>query len=60
MGKPKHRRCEICGTVTSRYSHTERQGPFVIKVWVRTPAEEVLTNGGFTAHCREHADEPQP
>jgi len=60
MSKQKYRRCQTCDAVTSRYSHTERQGPFTIKVWILTPAGEVLTDGGFTVHCREHADKGQP
>jgi hypothetical protein len=59
MAKPKHRRCGApgCGVVTSRYSHTERAGAFVLKVWVRDPTHgEVTSVNGTVVRCKAHAE----
>jgi len=58
MGKPKHRRCQVCGGVTSRYLRTDRQGPFSIAVWVRDAQRgEVTPKWGGPSYCVEHAPE---
>ncbi len=57
MSRPKHRRCQVCKTVTSRYAGTQDAGAFVVRKWVADPtAGEVLTVNGSVVRCREHAD----
>ena len=57
MAKPKHRRCDICQCVTSRYSHTQDAGAFLVKVWTRVPRNgEVIRENGTVVRCAEHAD----
>jgi len=55
--KPSHKRCQVCDRVTSRYSHTERAGAVVLKVWIRDELNgEVRTDGGRTVLCNTCAD----
>lgn len=56
MGKPKHKRCQVCGGVTSRYSHTQNAGAFNVRVWVRDAVRgEVTRVNGTQVFCAEHA-----
>lgn len=58
MSKPKHKRCGVCSVVTSRYSHTERPGAFVLKVWIRDPQHgQVTRDNGATIRCLAHAND---
>ena len=58
MAKPKHRRCGICGCVTSRYSHTQDAGAFVVKVWTRDARNgEVTRDNGAAIRCAQHAND---
>jgi hypothetical protein len=55
MAKPKHKRCGICNCVTSRYSHTQDAGAFVVKIWVRDPKNgEATRENGNVIRCAEH------
>lgn len=55
--KPKHRRCQVCDRVTSRYSHTENGGAFTIKIWVRDPLNgQVIRDNGNTVLCKVCAE----
>lgn len=56
MSKPKHKRCQVCGGVTSRYSHTQNAGAFNVRVWVRDAVRgEVTRVNGTQVFCTEHA-----
>jgi len=56
MGKPKHKRCQVCNGVTSRYSHTQNAGAFNVRVWVRDATRgEVTRVNGTQVWCRAHA-----
>lgn len=56
MAKPRHKRCQICNAVTSRYSHTQNAGAFNVSVWVRDAVRgEVTRDNGSQVWCREHA-----
>jgi hypothetical protein len=55
MSKPKHRRCQACGVVTSRYSHTQNAGAFSVSVWVRDAVNgEFLRVNGTQVYCAAH------
>jgi hypothetical protein len=60
MTKPRHQRCTVCGVVTSRYSHTEAQGPFSVKVWVRDERNGSVQGADGNPYCREHAPAAKP
>lgn len=58
MGKPKHRRCQVCGVVTARYARTEQQGPFTFRVWVRDAVNgETVRDNGAHVYCTAHTPE---
>jgi hypothetical protein len=56
MGKPRHRRCGVCGVVTARYSHTQDAGAIVLKYWIPDRRNgEVLSGNGAVVRCDAHA-----
>lgn len=57
MSRPKHRRCQVCHVVTSRYHHTENAGAFRIQKWVKDPQHgQVTRENGTIVRCLAHAD----
>jgi hypothetical protein len=57
MSKPKHRRCQVCDRVTSRYSRTQNAGAFVVKIWVRDQLNgEVTRDNGRVVLCKVCAE----
>jgi hypothetical protein len=58
MSKPKHRRCQVCACVTSRYVRTQNAGAFTVKVWARDSANgEVTRENGNVVLCAVHGTE---
>lgn len=58
MGKPKHRRCQVCHVVTARYAGSQNAGAFVVRRWVTDPRNgEQLTRNGTVVRCTAHAEE---
>lgn len=57
MSKPRHRRCETCRCVTSRYVRTQNAGAFSVQVWAVGPAGEVSVGNGSRFYCAEHGQQ---
>lgn len=56
MARPKHRRCQVCNIVTSRYVGSQNAGAFLVRRWAVNPvAGEVLAVNGTVVHCAVHA-----
>lgn len=56
MSRPKHRRCQVCNVVTSRYRRTVQQGPFTFVEWTPDARNGEVQDGvSGRFYCTEHA-----
>lgn len=57
MTKPKHRRCQVCDRVTSRYVRTQKAGAFSVVIWAGDALNgEVIRDNGNTVLCKVCAE----